>query len=174
MTEESQMHACCFFGHRKIPNSTRLKNLVYSEAENLIKNKNVTHFLFGSRSAFNDLSYEVVTLLKEKHPHVKRIYVRAEFQDINESFEGYLLSKYDETYFPKQISNAGKASYVERNREMIDKSQYCIIYYDENYVPPRRKYSKRNLTDYQPKSGTKLAYEYAVKKQREIINLCRK
>lgn len=174
MTGENQKYTCCFFGHRKIPNSPHVRIMVYTEAENLIKNKNVTHFLFGSRSAFNDLCYEAVTLLKEKHPHIKTIYVRAEFQDINESFEGYLLNKYDETYFPKQIANSGNASYVERNREMIDKSQYCIIYYDENYLPPRRKHSKSNLTDYQPKSGTKLAYEYAVKKKREIINLCRK
>ena len=33
------------------------------------------------------------------------------------------------------------------------------------------KNSRRDLTDYQPKSGTKVAYDYAVKKGNEIINV---
>jgi len=32
-------------------------------------------------------------------------------------------------------------------------------------------HGKGDLTAYQPQSGTKIAYEYAVKKKREIINL---
>ena len=67
--------------------------------------------------------------------------------------------------------DAGKAAYVERNYEMIDKSNFCVIYYDENYTPPRRRNSRRDLTDYQPKSGTKLAYEYAKRKKAKIINV---
>ena len=69
------------------------------------------------------------------------------------------------------MENAGRASYVERNQEMINKSEYCVVYYDESYTPPRRKNSKRDLTDYQPKSGTKVAYDFAVKKCRQIINV---
>ena len=33
------------------------------------------------------------------------------------------------------------------------------------------KNSRRDLTDYQPKSGTKVAYDYAMKKGNEIINV---
>ena len=71
----------------------------------------------------------------------------------------------------EHMENAGKASYVERNQEMINKSDFCVVYYDENYAPPRRRNSRRDLTDYQPKSGTRLAYDYAVKKGKEIINV---
>lgn len=71
------------------------------------------------------------------------------------------------------MEKAGKASYVERNQEMINQSNYCIVYYDDNYLPPRRKNSRRDLTDYQPKSGTAVAYEYAIKKKKEIINVFR-
>lgn len=78
---------------------------------------------------------------------------------------------YEATYYPEQIENSGKASYVERNQEMINKSKYCVIYYDENYMSPRRRNSRRDLFDCQPKSGTKVAYDYAVRKKREIINL---
>lgn len=35
--------------------------------------------------------------------------------------------------------NAGMAAYVECNYEMIEKSNYCVIYYDENYMPPKGK-----------------------------------
>ena len=68
------------------------------------------------------------------------------------------------------MEKAGKASYVERNQEMINKSDFCVIYYDENYLPPRRKNSRRDLFDYQPKSGTAVVYDYAVKKKKKIIN----
>ena len=111
-----------------------------------------------------------MTELKEKYSHIKRIYVRAEFQYIDDNYRKYLLQDFEDTYYHEKIMNAGKAVYVERNYEMIDKSKYCVVYYDENYAPPRRKNSRRDLTDYQPKSGTKLAYDYAVKKC-EVINI---
>ena len=75
-----------------------------------------------------------------------------------------MLEHYEDTYFPEHMENAGKASYVERNQEMINKSDFCVVYYDENYAPPRRRNSRRDLTDYQPKSGTKVALDYAIKK----------
>ena len=53
----------------------------------------------------------------------------------------------------------------------IDNSSYCVIYYDENYMPLRRKSNKRDLFDYQPNSGTKRAYDYAVKKGLQTVNL---
>ena len=54
---------------------------------------------------------------------------------------------------------------------MIDRSDYCVFYYNPNYLPNMRKVSKQSLY-YQPKSGTKLAYDYAVKKGKSIMNLC--
>ncbi len=53
--------------------------------------------------------------------------------------------------------NAGKASYVERNYAMIDKSSYCVVYYDELNIPTARK------------SGTKIALDYAIKKGKNIM-----
>ena len=66
MNEEKK--TCCFFGHRKVPNAVEIKNKVYKEVENLIANKGVCIFLFGSKSEFDDLCHEVVTELKEKYP----------------------------------------------------------------------------------------------------------
>ena len=112
-----------------------------------------------------------MTELKGKYPHIKRVYVRAVYEYIEDFYRKCLLEYYDDTYYPPKIKNSGKSSYIERNQEMIDKSDYCVFYYDENYLPPRRKQSKRNVTDYQPKSGTKIAYDYAQRKKKTIFNL---
>ncbi len=163
--------ACCFFGHRKINEIPELMERLKKEIEALITEKEVSIFYFGSKSEFDDLCHKTVTELKEKYPHIKRVYVRSAFQHIPDSYEDSLLKYYEDTYFPEHMENAGRASYVERNQEMINKSDFCIIYYDEDYAPPRRKNSKRDLIDYQPKSGTRLAYDYAIKKGKEIINV---
>ena len=162
--------ACCFFGHRKINETPVLIERITKEIEFLITENEVSVFYFGSKSQFDDLCHKVTTELKEKYPHIKRVYVRSAFQLIPDWYENSLLEHYEDTYFPEHIENAGKASYVERNQEMINKSDFCVVYYDENYAPPRRN-SRRDLTDYQPKSGTRLAYDYAVKKGKEIINV---
>ncbi len=54
---------------------------------------------------------------------------------------------------------------------MIDKADVCIFYYNENYQPPLKPATKKRIFSYQPKSGTKIAYDYAVQKK-TIINLC--
>ena len=162
---------CCFFGHRKIDETEELKNNLYEIIENLIVNQKIDTFLFGSKSEFDDLCHKIVTDLKENYPHIKRIYVRSAFKHIPDWYEESLLKHYEGTYFPEYMENAGRASYVERNQEMINQSKYCIVYYDENYLPPRRRNSKRDFFDYQPKSGTAVAYDYARKKKKIIINL---
>lgn len=65
---------------------------------------------------------------------------------------------------------------MERNQDMINASDYCVFYYNPQYQPPKRKYSKRDVSEYQPKSGTALAFNYAVQRRRAgkietIINL---
>lgn len=171
VNKENKQHSCCFIGHRHIDKSEELKNKVYNIIENLIVNGSVDTFLLDSRSEFNDLCRNILCELKEKYPHIVRIYVRAEYPNISDNYKKYLLNWYDDTYYPERIVNAGKAVYVERNYEIIEKSSYCIVYYNESYAPPKRKNSKRDLIAYQPKSGTKTAYEYAVKKCRKVINV---
>lgn len=157
----------CFIGHRTIEKSEKLIALLKEVVETFI-NKGVTTFLFGSMSQFNDLSWDIVTKLKENYPFIKRVYVRSSYQYISKDYEEYLLKSYEETYFPPKLEKAGKYSYIERNYEMIDNSTYCVFYYNENYVVQ----SKRNtLSSTSYHSGTKIAYEYAMKKKKEIVNL---
>lgn len=171
MSDKNEIYTCCVFGHRKINETEELKKILYRVIEDLIVNKRVGIFLFGSKSEFDELCYRVVTKLKEKYMNIKRIYVRAAYPEINDSYKTYLLKSYEETYYPQKLIRAGKASYVERNCEMINNSNFCVVYYDKNYAPQQRKNARRDLTDYQPKSGTKTAYDYAIKKKKEIINI---
>ncbi len=152
-------NTCCFFGHRKIKETEELKSKLIEINEKLIVENSVDTFLFGSKSQFNSLCQEIVTELKEKYPHIKRVYVRAEYPHISEHYKNYLLESYEDTYYPEKIMNSGKAAYVERNYEMIDNSHYCIVYYDEPNV------------SYTRKSGTKIALDYAIKKHKNIIKV---
>ena len=139
-------NTCCFIGHRKIIETEKLKSSLCEVIEKLIKEKNINTFLFGSKSRFNDLCYELVTQAKEKYPHIKRVYVRAEYPNINDDYADYILKSYEETYFSEKIIGAGKAVYIKRNYEMIKNSRFCIFYYDESSQPTTRK------------SGTKIAF----------------
>jgi len=152
-------HTCCFIGHRKIDITRELINRLEETIKHLITEKKVDTFLFGSKSEFDILCLKVLTELKKNYSHITRVYVRSEFAYIDDSYTEYILKTYDETYFPMKLINAGRAVYVERNFEMIDKSAYCVFYYDKNYSQFKRK------------SGTKLAYDYATKKALKIINL---
>ena len=76
--------SCCFIGHRKIENQENIKPILKEEIVMLLE-KGVTDFYFGSMSDFNDMSWEVVTELKEQYPSIKRIYVRSAFQYIDKS-----------------------------------------------------------------------------------------
>ena len=158
----------CFIGHRTIEKNEKLVCALKETVLELI-NIGVATFLFGSMSEFNNLSWEVVTKVKKEYPHIKRVYVRSAYQYLDKAYKEYLLESYEETYFPEKVENAGKYSYVERNCEMIDNATYCVFYYNENYIP-LKKQSKHSLPK-KRNSGTKMAYEYAAKKEKEIINL---
>ena len=154
---ENGLHTCCFFGHRKICETEELRERLCAVIEILILKRGVDTFLFGSKSRFNDLCHELVTVMKQSHPHIKRVYVRAEFPVIHDDYKAYLLESYEDTYYPAHILNAHKAVYVERNCEMIRNSAYCIVYYDAANVPDTRP------------SGTKIALDYATKQKKEVF-----
>lgn len=153
------LNTCCFFGHRTIDETEELKTKLTETIEKLITDENVDTFLFGSKSRFDSLCLELVSRLKEKYPHVKRIYVRAEYPDITDDYKAYLLKSYEDTYYPEKLHGAGRAAYVERNYEMINQSQYCVVYYHEPNTPATCK------------SGTKIALDYAAKLRRKIIRI---
>lgn len=174
ITDDNKIKTVCFIGHRKIEVTDNLEQELTEYIEYLILNENVKVFLFGSRSEFDNLCYDVVSKLKEKYPDIKRVNVRCTYEYLPDMYMKFYLEDYEESIYPKECINSGKISYVRRNQAMVDDSDYCIFYYNENYLPPRRKYAKRCVTDYQPKSGTALAYHYAEQKKKIIKNFYKK
>ena len=82
-----------------------------------------------------------------------------------------LLDGYEDSICPYGIAVAGKVAYVERNQEMIQASDFCVFYFNGEYLQASRKESKKAITSYQPKSGTGLAFDYAKAHGKTIINL---
>lgn len=149
-------HTGCFLGHREICVTDELKMQLCRTIEKLIVDKQVDTFLFGSKSRFNRLCYELVTEIKVKYPHVKRVYVRAEFPIISDDYKAYLLENYEDTYYPEGVIGARKGAYIKRNYIMIDSSQFCVFYCKGDYAPKGRK------------SGTKIALAYAEQHNKTI------
>lgn len=173
----------CFIGHRNIENAEEIKSRLKDVVTSLLSNGANT-FLFGSRSDFDFVCWSVVSELQAQYPTIKRI-------KYNVPHEVALTSKEERERYERiysQITNkeihftdyeesvdgastANKSAYIMRNQKMIDNSDICVFYYNKNYLPPKRKRFKNDILIYQPKSGTGIAYNYAVRKKKQIINL---
>lgn len=170
-----KFYTCSFFGHRIIKITPDLEKKIESIIENLIVDKGVLYFLFGSKSMFNDLCYSIVTKLKYKYSNIKRVVYlcRSEGATLEKEKEekekslSFVLGKnvklngYDKIIELEKLFYAGKASYVERNYEMIKNSDYCVFYYSDDYVN-----SNMGI-----RSGTHLAFKYAKQKNKQIVNV---
>ena len=187
--------SCSFFGHRNTDLTENEEQKLQELIENLILNEKVDRFLFGSRSNFDYICHKIVTDLRQKYPYIKRFAYtcrsetctleseREYWEEVYSHFEKrkVTLLGVEEEIERKSKWTSGKASYVERNYAMIDDSDICVFYYNETYQPQRRKEYKGAFGTYQPKSGTKIAYDYAMRKSRSlekkggqkiVINVC--
>lgn len=147
--------SCCFIGHRKIENKQYIYEKLKLCIQDLILKSNITTFLFGSRSEFNDLCRKAVTELKEIYPHITRVYVRAEYEFVSDDYLNYLLSFYEETYYAEKSRNASRLVYIKRNEELIDSSNICVFYYKSSAG----------------RGGTAMAFDYAQKRKKKIIEI---
>lgn len=175
----------CFIGHRTVANAEQLKTRVIETIERLIADGADT-FLFGSRSDFDSLCWEVVTELQKQHPNIKRVSYNAphetaitskeerqQLEQISSKVVGseVHLKDYESAVDSQKSMSATQKAYIMRNQDMIDDSDVCLFYYNKDYLPPRRKQSKRHVLDYQPRSGTAIAFTYAKRKKKKTINL---
>jgi len=180
--------SCTFLGHRNAELTEQEKQDLKETVFMLITERGCLDFLFGSRSKFITLCLEVVTEFKKIFPNICRIKYncksetailepeKEKWEKIYSNLEkkDVKLLCYDEQVDHKTMLNAGRASYIERNYEMIDASDYCVFYYDPNYKLKIKNTSKYGIGYYQPKSGTALSFKYAGKKKKHIINLFKK
>ena len=175
---------CCFIGHRTITCDDGLIDKLFGVITGLIDN-GVTRFAFGSKSQFDSLCHGVVTAIKEDRPNIIRIAYDTKsessvYEKDREKTERlyskffkceFKVAGYEEIVKDDKMYVSGRASYIERNMLMIDASDYCVFYYDESYSPPVRVRSKGYYGVTSEKSGTAIAYRYACKKGKIIINV---
>ena len=154
------MKSCCILGHRKFHLTDALRLKIEETIIYLITEHNVSTFFFGSKSNFTDVCFSVITQLKNRYPKIKRVYIRAEYPHINQAYLQYLSSLFEDTYYYNKNLKSGKYNYIKRNQILVDKSDFCLFYYNPEYQPQSKT-----------TSGTKLAYCYALKKEKIIFNL---
>ena len=154
------MKACSFFGHRDTPQTDELKHKVRETVERLIVEERVDTFLFGSRSKFDELCHMVVTELKEKYPHIRRVAYLCKHEagclvgagmDLTQKIKrvtgrDVYVAEYEEIKKSDRVNSAGRAAYVERNQLMLDDSEFAILYFN---IQEAKK----------TKSGTYLVYQ---------------
>ena len=129
---------CWFIGHRKTKHKKELERRLRESICNLLE-QGVTTFLFGDHSEFNVLCYEVVSELREVYPKIRRIHYRTDYPDADEYMMQLLLDGYEDRICPYGIAAAGKVAYVERNQEMIQASDFCVFYFNGEYLQASRK-----------------------------------
>ncbi len=165
-----KQEVCCFIGHRRVGETETLKLRIYSVTEKLIKS-GIRVFLFGDHSEFNDMCYEVVTELKSLYPKILRVLYRKDYPRADAYTLQFYLDEFDDSICPDRVGRAGAAAYIERNRAMIAQSSVCVFYYDTDYRAISRRYVKNRIVTRETKSGTKIAYDFAVSQNSKIIIL---
>lgn len=145
---EKIMKSCCFIGHRKIKNENYLELSIARTIEKLIKDEWVDTFILGSNSEFDTLCKKIIFQFKEIYPKLRII----NFFCGNEKPVGF-----DEIYYPPKAT--GRYLYIERNKSMIDESDLVVFYFNTN------------LKSIEYRSGTRVAYNYALYKNKSFINL---
>ena len=176
-----EVKKCCFIGHRKVSITCQLEKRLREVIEEFIIKNNVSIFLFGSRSECNNFCHKIVSELRGKYNHIKRIAYTCKSETCILECELLKMEKLYSKYCKTEVKlygveeefeysakyKSGKASYVERNQAMIDNSDYCVFYYETNYQPEQNS----RTVNSSHKSGTRLAYNYAKRKNKQIINL---
>lgn len=176
---------CSFYGHKAIVVTEDLKSIISGNIENLIVNYGVTTFLFSGKSDFDCLCLLIVNQLKDKYPYIKmknyiwkrkrnNLDAKRKEQKPNLAkcgkIEKYLFELEEEFWYEiKHIPTL--ARHMERMQAMIDDSDYCVFYYNENYYFKKSGCLTIGFAFYQPEIITKLAYNYAIQKRKKIINL---
>lgn len=151
--------SCSFFGHSEIEITEKLKLDLRNFIENLIVKENYSVFYFGGFGMFDNLCHEIVSGLKQKFSHIKRIFCLSDprHQSIlkrpswlkEEDFEEFIYLELSFDYWYTRI--------YYRNCEMIKLSDFIIFYV--------------NNTN---NSGAYKALQFAKKMKKNIYNLALK
>ena len=128
---------CCFVGHRQFlkDHVPQIEKLLEAELLNLIA-QGVINFLIGGSFGFDMLAAEVVMNLKNNFDNIKLIVIlpcknRIEYlRPLERQKYNNILKKADEIIYLSKNYYVG--CMLERNKHMIDNSEFCISYFKKN------------------------------------------
>ncbi len=132
------------FGHRTILED--IEKPLFNAIENLIK-IGVAYFMVGNQGDFDKLSTKAVRILKKKYPYIKLLLVLPYFTNKLNQDRSFYETIYDDIIIPDVLAGLHyKKSIIERNKWMIDNSNYLIAYSRKDYggAYTALQYAKKN------------------------------
>lgn len=124
------MYICTFFGHKNAPDDIE-KDLEKAIID-LIKNKNVDRFYVGNQGNFDTMVVRCLNRIKTFYPNIRYYIVLAYMPMPRVSMEN-CCANYNDTIFPEELASVlPKFAIIERNKWMINKSDYVVTYVKNN------------------------------------------
>ncbi len=146
---------CSCFGHSKVNITDELIARTRIEIDKAVAD-GVRIFLFGGRSDFDDLCYDLVTEKRNAEPQldIKRVFCFALDEQLRKPPRWFIKKEYEALECPTKSFDYWYTSIYYRNLAMIDQSDLILFWVEKREI-----------------SGAYKTYRYAVKKQKNIINL---
>lgn len=118
---------CTFCGHAQTPD--HVKSLLEKAIEELIINGKVDTFYVGSQGQFDRMALNVLRRLKEAYPQIQYTIVLAYIPGARTVYDDDMPTVYPEglELVPK------KFAIVNRNRWMVEQSEYLIAYVQHSW-----------------------------------------
>ncbi len=146
---------CSCFGHFNVDITDELIARTRAEIEKAIED-GVRIFLFGGRSDFDDLCYELVTEKRNYCPqlNIKRVFCFALDKQRRKPPSWFIKKEYEALECPTKDFDYWYTAIYYRNIAMIDQSDLILFWVEQR-----------------ENSGAYKTYLYAVKKHKNIVNL---
>ncbi len=146
---------CSCFGHTYVDITDDLISRTRKEIDRAIED-GVRIFLFGGRSDFDDLCYDLVTEKKNSDPrlNIQRVFCFSLDSQFRKPPRWYEKKEYESFECPTKRVNYWYTAIFFRNVAMIDQSDLILF-----------------CVEQRENSGAYKTYQYAVKTHKKIVNL---
>lgn len=145
---------CSCFGHTEVDITDKLRADVKKAVDDAVA-EGFRIFLFGGRSDFDDLVYDIVSDVKAQHTDIdiKRVFCFPLDRDLYRPPRWFQKKQYESLECPPKSFDYWYPSLYYRNCAMIDKSDLVLFYAEQR-----------------ENSGAYKALEYAQKIHKRLIN----
>lgn len=142
-----------FCGHSKFYYEETLKDEIFNTLEMELMNYNDINFYLGANGEFDKIALQACLMYKQKHNKVKLYFVTPYLNDVYLKNRKEIINNFDEVIYPELEKVHKRYAIIKRNYWLVNKCDLIISFV---------KY---------PWGGASKMLEYAVKKNKKIINL---